>query len=146
MELDMLTALAYPDRFAVLVPIERCFAAGTINEAKVWAIIRAWSNDQTFRPLVGVKHPFKERIAIADGHHRFHAYSRLGLTEIPVAVSDEYVYYPGVAAGLNQFGPRWQNRFRPKLRRFVDKITCRSGEGLETPEGAAITASYQYDP
>jgi hypothetical protein len=73
MFVSIMEALANPKKYAVLVDIDKCFAAGPINDKKVWKILREYWAGKDFKPLVGVAHPFEDKIAIADGHHRFHA-------------------------------------------------------------------------
>jgi hypothetical protein len=122
MALPLWAALADPDRYAEMVPVSKIFAAGAINEKKVWKIITAYWKGKTFKALVGVSHPHEDKIAVADGHHRFHAYVRIGLKEVPMAVSDDFVLYPIIARGLNQLHPAWQNKVRGKLRSL--KFRC----------------------
>lgn len=116
-------AFINPKKYAVWVDIDRCFAEGPINEAKVWKILREYWAGKDFDPIVGVAEPFGDRIAIADGHHRFHAYKQAGLKKILVAVSNDFLYYPIVAKGINQLHPTWQTVIRKKLRSLKYKLT-----------------------
>ena len=128
MALPLWAALADPERFATTVPIEKVFAAGVVNEKKVWKIITAYWKGKTFKALVGVSHPFEDKIAVADGHHRFHAFKRIGLKEVRIAVSDDFTLYPLIARGVNQLGEGWQNRVRGKLRSLKFKLMGKEEE------------------
>jgi uncharacterized protein (DUF1015 family) len=113
-----LQALANPEKYAEWVPIEKCTAAGVIDEEKVFRFVKLLMQGKTFKPLVGVASPIEDKIAIGDGHHRFTAYKRIGHDKVLVAVAIDPVWYPIVAFGINQLTPGWQRKARRQLRRL----------------------------
>jgi len=118
MEPTFLEALADPEKYATWVPIEKCFAAGVIDEGKVFKFMKLMMKGQTFRPLVGIRHPFEDRIAVADGHHRFTAFQRIGHDKVLMALSHDPFWYPIVSSGLNQLTPGWQEKVRKPFRKL----------------------------
>lgn len=113
-----LQALASPEKYAEWVPIERCFAAGVFDDAKVWKFMRLLMRGQTFRPLVGVADPFSDRIAVADGHHRFTAFKRIGHDKVLMAVAVDPAWYLIVSTGINQLTMGWQKKTRRQFRKL----------------------------
>ena len=102
--------------------------AAQLNEAKVEKIMQELQAGKRFKALVAVAHPFRNRKAIADGHHRYEALKRLGVTKTRVALSDDYLYYPGVRFGWNQVNKRFQDKVRPKLKRVEMKMKRKKDE------------------
>jgi hypothetical protein len=118
-----LQALANPEKYAEWVPIERCTVAGVIDEEKVWKFMRLLMKGQTFRPLIGVKNPFGDNIAVADGHHRFTAFKRVGHDRVLMAVVIDPIWYPIASTGINQLTSSWQKKARRRLREWKCWLT-----------------------
>jgi uncharacterized protein (DUF1015 family) len=115
---SFLQALASPEKYAEWVPIERCTVAGVIDEDKVFKFVKLLMRGKTFKPLVGVLNPFGSNIAIADGHHRFEAFKRIGHDKVLMAVSVDPAWYPIVAFGVNQLTLGWQKKARRQFRKM----------------------------
>ena len=113
-----LTVLSNPEKYAEWVPIEKCTVAGVIDEEKVFKFVKLLMRGKEFKPLVGVINPFGDDIAVADGHHRFHAYRRIGHDKVLMAVSHDPLWFPIVSRGLNQLTPAWQVKARRQLRKL----------------------------
>jgi len=122
MALPLWAALADPAKYAEWVPIEKVFAAGTIDETKVQKFVILLMKGKTFKPLVGVVSPIGDKIAVADGHHRFHAFQRIGHSQVLMAVSNDYAWYPIVALGINQLTSSWHTRVRRPLKKLRYKL------------------------
>jgi len=88
---DLVRAYAFPERFAVELPVDSIVCDGKVDEGHVDRILGDLDDPARLKPIVVIKHPRQDVYAVLDGHHRFSAVRRRGASTVRAAVVDDYV-------------------------------------------------------
>ena len=88
---DLFRAYTSPDKHALELPIDHIVADTKVHEGWVNELTNNCDHPSEFKAIVVVKHPKQEIYAVLDGHHRFEAAKRSGMTTIKAAVVDDYI-------------------------------------------------------
>jgi hypothetical protein len=88
---DLIRAYAFPERYAVVLPIDRIVCDGKVDQGHVERMLVGFEDTATLKPIVVIKHPRQDVYAVLDGHHRLSAARQRGARTIRAAVVDDYV-------------------------------------------------------
>jgi hypothetical protein len=118
---DLIRAYTMPDKFAVDLPIDKIVCDDNIDYEYVQKLAGKMDASK-LKPIVVIKHPYKELYAVLDGHHRFKAARLKGLNKIKAAIVDDYVGlgFELTRQGVFQPSPEFTKYVRLPLKRFIE--------------------------
>jgi hypothetical protein len=128
---DIIRAFTFPEKFATNLPINKIVADGKIVEDGVSFFHEKIQTGYQPRPIIVIKHPKEDLYAVLDGHHRFWALKKNGVTEISSVVVDAYsnLQFELTKKGVFQPGPLLTKHVRIPFKKFAAYMK----EFLENP-------------
>ena len=118
---DLFRAYASPDKHSREISIDRIVCDVKVYDGWVDELTNNCGHPSEFKAIVVVKHPKQDIYAVLDGHHRFQAAKRTGMTTIKAAVVDDYI---GLGFHLTKHGtfqppPEVTKYIRVPIKRFT---------------------------
>ena len=87
---DIIRAYSKPEKYKEFIPLEKIVVDEKVVDEGVARYEEMIESGEELKPIIVIKHPKEDFYAVLNGHHRFWAMSRKGLTEAPCVVINVY--------------------------------------------------------
>ena len=122
---NFLKIYSNPDKYAIELPIDKIVADTKVDNGRVNHFVNIIKQDNSVKAVVVVKHPREDYYAVLDGHHRFWAQKKIGMSTIKSAVVKDLfgLGFHMTKNGLLQPDPKFTKYIRVPLKKFCSYIT-----------------------
>ena len=124
---DIIRAYTKSEKYKELIPIEKIVVDTKVVDAGVAHYEEMIESGEELKPIIVIKHPKEDYYAVLDGHHRFCAMSKKGLTELSCVVINVYtnLQFKMTKMGFFQPAPLFTKYVRipaKRLNRYMSKF------------------------